>query len=181
VDAKKVPDPEDVKPEGYDDIPAKIPDPDATKPEDWEDEDDGEWEPPSIDNPEYKGPFKAKMIDNPEYKGEWVHPMVPNPDYKEDASLATRCVDCAMVGFELWQVKSGTVFDDIIVTDDLEEAKAFAKETFFAKKDAEADMLKKIETEKKEAEEAKRKAEKEAKEAAKADEDAEEEEDHDEL
>merc|ERR1712087_390459 len=33
-------DPEDKKPEGYDDIPSQIPDPDATKPDDWDDEDD---------------------------------------------------------------------------------------------------------------------------------------------
>ena len=29
-------------------------DPDATKPEDWDDEMDGEWEPPMIDNPDFK-------------------------------------------------------------------------------------------------------------------------------
>ena len=39
--------------EGAADIPALIADPDATKPEDWDDEDDGEWEPPLIDNPEF--------------------------------------------------------------------------------------------------------------------------------
>ena len=37
-----MPDPTDVKPEGYDDIPKEIADPDAKKPEDWDDEDDGE-------------------------------------------------------------------------------------------------------------------------------------------
>lgn len=31
-----------------------IPDPDAKKPEDWDEEMDGEWEPPVIQNPEYK-------------------------------------------------------------------------------------------------------------------------------
>lgn len=50
-----IPDPEDVKPSGWDDIPANIADPEAKKPEDWDDEDDGEWEPPVIPNPEYKG------------------------------------------------------------------------------------------------------------------------------
>jgi calreticulin len=29
--------------------------------EDWDDEDDGEWEAPTIPNPEYKGEWKAKM------------------------------------------------------------------------------------------------------------------------
>ncbi|WP_348240930.1 hypothetical protein, partial [Salmonella enterica] len=48
-----IPDPEDKKPEGYDDIPKEIPDPDAKKPEDWDDEEDGEWTAPTIANPEY--------------------------------------------------------------------------------------------------------------------------------
>jgi len=62
VDNAKMPDPEDIKPEGYDDIQAEIPDPDAAKPDDWDDEDDGEWEAPMIDNPDYKGPWKPKMV-----------------------------------------------------------------------------------------------------------------------
>ena len=40
-----IPDPEAVKPDGYDDIPAEIPDPEAEQPEDWDAEEDGEWEP----------------------------------------------------------------------------------------------------------------------------------------
>lgn len=36
------------------DKPQHIPDPEAKKPDDWDDEIDGEWEPPMIDNPEYK-------------------------------------------------------------------------------------------------------------------------------
>jgi len=84
VDTKRIADPTEVKPEGYDDIPAEIADPEAEKPSDWDDEDDGEWEPPMIDNPEFKGPWQPTMIDNPDYKGEWEHPMVPNPDYAPD-------------------------------------------------------------------------------------------------
>lgn len=141
VDVKKIPDPEDVKPEGQDDIPSEIPDPDVTKPDDWDDEDDGDWEPPMIDNPDYKGPWSPKMIDNPDYKGPWIHPMVPNPDYKHNDKMYAVCPDgCSHVGFELWQVKSGTVFDDIIVTDSLEEAQKFAEETFFKKKGGEKEM-----------------------------------------
>jgi len=48
VDTKKIPDPESVKPEGYDDIPAEIPDPDAETPDDWDEEEDGEWEPSKL-------------------------------------------------------------------------------------------------------------------------------------
>jgi len=141
VDAAKIPDPADEKPEGYDDIPEEIPDPDVTKPDDWDDEDDGEWEPPMVDNPEYKGPWTPKMIDNPDFKGPWVHPMIPNPDYKYNDKMYAVCPDgCTHVGFELWQVKSGTIFDDIIVTDSLEEAQKFAEETFFKKKDGEKAM-----------------------------------------
>ena len=103
-----------------------------------------------IDNPEFKGPWKPKMIDNPDYKGKWVHPKIPNPAYKYDEDMYKVCKDgCTHVGFELWQVKTGTLFDDILVTDSLEEAKAFAKETFEAKKDKEKEMYDKIQEEKK--------------------------------
>jgi len=175
VDIKKIPDPNDTKPEGYDDIPAEIPDPDATKPEDWDDEEDGEWEAPMISNPKYKGEWKPKMIDNPDYKGEWKHPEIPNPDYAEDKELYVRCKDCTHVGFELWQVKAGTVFDDIIVTDSFDEAKEFAEKTWGKKKGPEKDMYDAQEEERN----AKEKAELE-KNSPPADEDSEEEE-HDEL
>ena len=137
VDEIKIADPEDKKPDGYDDISAEISDPDASMPEDWDNEEDGEWEAPLIDNPEFKGNWKAKMIDNPAYKGSWVHPMIPNPNYVEDKELHVRCKDCTHIGFELWMVKSGTIFDDIIVTDSLAEAKEYAKTNFMKKKTAE--------------------------------------------
>ena len=50
---EKIDDEEDTKPEDWDQ-PEHIADPDAVKPDDWDDEMDGEWEPPMIDNPEYK-------------------------------------------------------------------------------------------------------------------------------
>merc|ERR1719382_538783 len=108
VDETMIDDPEDKKPEGYDDIPSQIPDPDATKPDDWDDEDDGEWE--------------APLIDNPEYKGEWTPAQITNPDFEEGVQLAA--YDSMYVGYELWIVNNGTIFDNILVTDDLEYAKA---------------------------------------------------------
>lgn len=60
-DRAQIPDPDDTKPEDWD-KPEHIPDPDATKPEDWDDEMDGEWEPPMIDNPEYKGVWAPKQV-----------------------------------------------------------------------------------------------------------------------
>jgi len=125
VDEKQIPDPTDVKPAGYDDIAKEIADPDAKKPDDWDDELDGSWEAPMINNPEYKGEWKAKMIDNPAYKGEWVHPKVPNPDFVDDDAIYA-FDDIAFVGLEVWQVKAGTIFDHIIVTDDVAEADKLA-------------------------------------------------------
>lgn len=129
VDEEMIEDPEDVKPEGWDDIPEKISDPEATKPEDWDDEDDGEWEAPMIPNPDYKGPWSAKIIKNPEYKGPWEHPEIDNPEYEPNDKLYIH-PNLKYIGFELWQVKSGTIFDNILVTDDIEYAKKFADDTY---------------------------------------------------
>jgi len=156
VDDKEIPDPTDKKPEGWDSIPAQISDPDAKKPDDWDEEEDGKWSPPLIDNPEYKGEWKAKRIPNPAYKGEWVHPMVSNPDYKSDPNLYLY-EKIKFVGFELWQVKSGSIFDNIIVTDSLEEATKFADETWKKNKDAEKAAFDKEEEERKAKEEEERK------------------------
>jgi calreticulin len=131
VDARQIPDPEDKKPEGWDDIPREIKDPEAKMPDDWDESLDGQWEAPMISNPEYKGEWRARQIDNPAYKGEWVHPKIANPDYKDDDNLYLY-EDNAAVGFELWQVKSGTTFSHILVTDDQAEADKIAKKTLDA-------------------------------------------------
>lgn len=110
-------DPEDEKPADWDKA-EHIPDPDATKPDDWDDEMDGEWEPPMIDNPEYKGEWKPKQIDNPAYKGIWKHPEIDNPEYTPDSNLYLREEVCT-IGLDLWQVKSGTIFDNFLFTDDV--------------------------------------------------------------
>jgi calreticulin len=81
-----------------------------------------------IDNPEFKGAWKAPMIDNPEYKGEWEHPMIANAAYAP-ASYA-QYSDLTTVGFELWVVNKGTIFDNILITDDAEYAAAMAAKTF---------------------------------------------------
>jgi calreticulin len=135
-DVEYIPDPEDKKPEGYDDIPKEITDPDAKKPEDWDDEEDGEWTAPTIPNPEYKGPWKQKKIKNPSYKGKWKAPMIENPDFKDGPDLYV-FPNLKYVAFELWQVKSGTIFDNILITDDAEHAIKFAEETWGKNKDAE--------------------------------------------
>merc|ERR1712098_851458 len=112
VDNAKIDDPEDSKPEDWE-KPEHIPDPDATKPEDWDDEMDGEWEP--------------AMIDNPEYKGE---------DAKGIAKYAENCI----IGFDLWQVKSGTIFDNLIITDDPAAAKKDGEDFWAVTKTGEKTM-----------------------------------------
>ncbi|XP_071537066.1 calreticulin [Panulirus ornatus] len=133
-DRATIPDPDDTKPEDWDQ-PEHIPDPDATKPEDWDDEMDGEWEPPMIDNPDYKGEWKPKQIDNPDYKGQWIHPEIDNPEYTPDPELYKYDEICA-VGLDLWQVKSGTIFDNFLISNDIEEAKKVGQDTWGATKDA---------------------------------------------
>lgn len=164
-------DEDDKKPEDWD-KPEHIPDPDAKKPEDWDDEMDGEWEPPMVDNPEYKGEWKPKQKKNPAYKGKWIHPEIDNPDYTPDDDLYLYG-DIGAVGFDLWQVKSGTIFDDVIVTDSVEEAKKFGEKTLKKTKEGEKKMKEKQDEE----EEKKRKEEEEKKkEEEKEEEDKEEEE-----
>jgi len=157
VDTPKMADPNDVKPEGYDDIPKQIVDPDASKPEDWDSDADGEWEAPMIDNPEYKGPWKAKQIDNPDYKGPWVHPEIDNPDYEADDSLYSY-ESFGAIGIDIWQVKSGTIFDNVILTNSVAEADAFLAESYTKNKDAEKAAFDAAEKKRNDAEEAERKA-----------------------
>ncbi|KAG4397431.1 hypothetical protein GLYMA_10G147600v4 [Glycine max] len=116
--------------------PKTIKDPEAKKPEDWDDEEDGEWTPPTIANPEYKGPWKAEKIKNPNYKGKWKAPLIDNPDFKDDPDLYV-FPNLKYVGIELWQVKSGTLFDNVLITDDPEYAKQLVEETWGKHKDAE--------------------------------------------
>uniref|UniRef100_A0A0D6R4Y3 Calnexin homolog n=1 Tax=Araucaria cunninghamii TaxID=56994 RepID=A0A0D6R4Y3_ARACU len=110
IPPKTIPDPDDKKPEDWDER-AKIPDPDAKKPEDWDEDapmeiEDTEaekpegWlddEPEEIDDPEATKPddwddeedgeWEAPKIANPKCEeapgcGEWKRPMKRNPDYK---------------------------------------------------------------------------------------------------
>merc|ERR1712178_385361 len=149
VDEAEIDDPEDKKPDGYDDIPAKIADPKATKPDDWDDESDGTWEAPQIDNPDFKGAWEAKRIDNPKYAAD-------DKLYSYEKF--------STVGIDVWQVKSGTIFDNLLVTDDVEYATAHAEKTWKAQKDGEKAAKEKADEEKrKKDEEDRAKAEEERK------------------
>lgn len=178
VDDAKIPDPEDTKPEDWDQ-PSHIADPDAEKPEDWDDDMDGEWEAPMIDNPEYKGEWSPRMIDNPEYKGVWKHPLIANPDYEADDKLYA-FDSFGVIGFDLWQVRSGSIFDNVLITSDVADVEA-QNQAFKARVAGEASM--KQAAEEAEAAEAAAAAEEEEDEEEEEEYDDEDEEDegHDEL
>jgi len=117
-DEAKIDDPEDAQPADWA-TEAKVKDPSATKPDGWDDDEDGEWEAPVIENPEFKGAWFAKRIDNPAYKGEWKARQVENDDFVKDVYAFD---DIAAVGYELWTVNAGSIFDNILLTDSLEKA-----------------------------------------------------------
>ncbi|XP_005996665.1 calmegin [Latimeria chalumnae] len=89
----KIPDPDAVKPEDWDeDAPAKIEDPNAIKPEGWLD-DEPEYIPdPNAEKPEdwdeeMDGEWEAPQVPNQKCEtvpgcGEWKKPMINNPNYK---------------------------------------------------------------------------------------------------
>merc|ERR1712038_1425742 len=152
VDDSMMDDPEDKKPDDWTDE-KRIVDPEASKPDDWDDEEDGEWEAPMKDNPAYKGDWYVKRITNPAYKGVWEAKKIANPEFVDDDTLY-KYDDFSFIGFDLWQVKGGTIFDNVIITDDAAEADAFAKKwkalsELEKSKKAEEDAAKKAEADKK--------------------------------
>jgi len=151
VDDEEMDDPEDSKPEDWDEAAEYVSDPDAEIPEDWDEEMDGEWEAPMINNPEFKGEWKPKRIANPDYKGSWVHPEIDNPEYEDDKTIYS-FDSFGGIGLDLWQVKSGTVFDNFLISDDAEGAIEVAKEIYNARKDGEKSMQDEIDATAKEAE-----------------------------
>merc|ERR1712118_500978 len=52
----------------------------------------------------------AKRIDNPAYKGVWKAKQIPNEKFVENVYSYD---DIGSVGFELWTVNSGSIFDNI--------------------------------------------------------------------
>lgn len=137
VDQAEIDDPEDKKPEDWDTEPEQIADPEAKKPEDWDDAEDGEWETPMVPNPKHKGEWRARRIPNPAYKGQWSPKQIANPKYEADDKLYMIRKPVEYVGIDIWQVKSGSIFDNIIIGDNLEEVNAIVDKTWKATKDAE--------------------------------------------
>jgi len=139
VSEEMMDDPEAKKPEDWVEV-KEIADPDAKQPDDWDVEEDGEWEAPVKANPDYKGEWEATKIKNPDYKGEWVQKMKANPAYEADAKLYAY-KDFGFIGFDLWQVKAGSIFDNIMITDDEKVVKE-QEDKFKARKEKEEEQKK---------------------------------------
>merc|ERR1712217_804200 len=103
-------DPTQKKPEDWVEE-SRIKDPEASQPPEWDEDEDGKWEAPTIDNPKYKGAWHTTMIDNPAYVAE-VYPHE----------------DIGAVGFELWTVNDGSIFDNILICDSWDHAKKVGEE-----------------------------------------------------
>ncbi|CAL5364793.1 unnamed protein product [Camellia sinensis] len=142
-DREYIDDPNAVKPEGYDSIPAEIPDPKAKKPDNWDEDEDGIWKPPKVPNPAYKGPWKRKKIKNPNYKGKWKIPWIDNPEFEDDPDLYV-LKPIQYVGIEVWQVKGGSVYDNVLICDDPAYAKQVVEEVF-ANREAEKEAFEEAE------------------------------------
>uniref|UniRef100_A0A8B9D5Y1 Calnexin n=1 Tax=Anser cygnoides TaxID=8845 RepID=A0A8B9D5Y1_ANSCY len=89
----KIPDPDAVKPDDWDeDAPAKIPDENAVKPEGWLDDEPEYVADPDAEKPEdwdedMDGEWEAPQVANPKCEsapgcGTWQRPMIDNPNYK---------------------------------------------------------------------------------------------------
>merc|ERR1719445_1533553 len=63
----------------------------------------------------------------------------PSPKMQEAKTLGKYEENCK-IGFDLWQVKSGTIFDNVMITDDPEAAKKAGDDLWAVTKDAEKKM-----------------------------------------
>merc|ERR1719289_429946 len=90
---------------------------------------------------------------NPAFKGKWKPRIIPNPNFVDNNELY-KYEKFGFVGIDLWQVTAGAIFDNILITDDVEEANKMKQEW---------DELQAHESREKEKEEEEQKAQDEAK------------------
>ena len=158
------------KPEGWeDDAPLEVADPEARKPEDWDDEEDGHWSAPMVSNPicatvgcgqwtapmmqnpAHKGKWNPPKIPNPAYIGVWAPKKIPNPHYFVDNQPSNMAPMLGMA-IEVWTINGGIHFDNFLISHSIEDAFAYAEETFKVKAALEAEIDSKKKEEKMHAE-----------------------------
>lgn len=135
-DIETIDDPDDIPPPWMDKIPQFIPDDGAKKPDDWDDSVNGAWSPPLVPNPEFRKEWKPRQIPNPAFRGSWEPQMIPNPDYDPDPHFGKPETLC-YVGLDVEQDVAGSIWDNILVTDDFAYAQKVMEETFFSIQDEE--------------------------------------------
>jgi calnexin len=152
-----IPDEDATMPEGWlENEPKEIEDPEATKPDDWDEEEDGDWEPPMVanpkcadapgcgpwtrpnkPNPDFKGKWVAPLIDNPAYKGVWAPRKIDNPEFFNDTAPLTHIGKIGAVAIEIWTMDKNYYFDNLLVTDSVEQAEKIREELWKPKYDIE--------------------------------------------
>ncbi|XP_008052004.1 calreticulin-3 [Carlito syrichta] len=107
----------------------------ASKPSDWNHELDGDWQAPLLQKPPYQGGLKPEGIP----RDVWLHERLGRAHSLLHYDLA-EFEDIGAIGLELWQVRSGTIFDNFLITDDEEYAENFGKATWGQTKGPEREM-----------------------------------------
>lgn len=135
-DVETIDDPDDIPPAWLQNTPQFIPDDTAKRPDDWDDEINGAWTPPLIPNPDYKREWKPRQIPNPAFRGDWQPQMIPNPDYNPDFHFG-KPEDLCHVAIDVEQDVAGSIWNNILVTDDFAYSQKVMEETFFSIRDGE--------------------------------------------
>uniref|UniRef100_A0A8C3VXR0 Calreticulin n=1 Tax=Catagonus wagneri TaxID=51154 RepID=A0A8C3VXR0_9CETA len=155
----QIEDPEDKKPEDWEGF-EYIPDPEAKKPDDWN-EANG-WGMGRGPIPNLKDNGNPGSLTIPINQGEWIHPETDSPKYKPDPTIC-HYYNISVLGLDLWQVKSGSIFDNFLLTNDEKFVEEIGSKTWGIRKHIEKqwrELYEEMEKRKQE-EEAKKKKEKE--------------------
>ncbi|XP_049644350.1 calreticulin-3 [Suncus etruscus] len=109
----------------------------AGAPSDWNSKLDGDvdLQAPLLQKPPYQDGLKPEGIDS----NVWLHRKPKDANYLAESDL-TEFDDIGAIGLELWQVRSGTIFDNFLITDDEEYAQKFGKATWGETKGPEKEM-----------------------------------------
>ncbi|KAH0791737.1 Calreticulin family protein [Histomonas meleagridis] len=147
--ADLIPDPNDIKPNDWDDDEwiidpndkkpdnwvdeEFIADPDAFKPQSWDDS--IVWAPPMIRNPRYRGEWSPRIIKNPNYKGVWTPKMI-NESVEKDPTFG-HFSSIGYLGLEFFHNAPGSIFNNFLITDNETYAREMLEDVFLSIREAE--------------------------------------------
>lgn len=93
----------------------------------------GQYKPPQIPNPNFKGKWKPKLKANPAYKGEWKPRKIKNPYYFIDMHPHNFPAFTG-IGFEIWHVNREISFQNILIANDEDAIIKWNNENFLPRK-----------------------------------------------